>query len=272
MLDETQTEKIRQHYATSAGLDARIRIHRDCSRSQKHWYEWLFEHMLAFPRHARILEVGCGTGSLWQRMAAEVPPGWRMTLTDSSPAMVERARANLVAMAGQCEFACVDVQRLPFPDASFDAVLANHMLYHVPDRASALSEMWRVLKPGRGILIAATNGQEHLREFRDPELLAILGSAESEAPPSLSYHAGPEFTLETGGEEVQRVFGNVSVESHDDELVIRDVSYLVDYHASLYPLDEERRKALERYYEAKRGTNGAIHVSKSSGVFIASRA
>ena len=54
--------------------------------------------------------------------------------------------------------------RLPFEADTFDAVVANHMLYHVPDRAQALAEMQRVLKPG-GQVYLATNGLAHLREL-----------------------------------------------------------------------------------------------------------
>jgi len=60
-----------------------------------------------------------------------------------------RAGSHVFLIAG-------DAQWLPFADASFDCILAMHMLYHVPDRDLAIAEMRRVLRPG-GVLLALTN-------------------------------------------------------------------------------------------------------------------
>jgi ubiquinone/menaquinone biosynthesis C-methylase UbiE len=57
-----------------------------------------------------------------------------------------------------------DVQALPFGDAEFDVVVANFMLYHVPDVHRALAELARVLRSG-GSLVAATNGVRQLAEM-----------------------------------------------------------------------------------------------------------
>ncbi len=56
------------------------------------------------------------------------------------------------------QFKEIDAQSIPFEDETFDAVIANHMLYHVPDRPKAIAEIKRVLKPG-GRLIATTIGK-----------------------------------------------------------------------------------------------------------------
>ena len=58
----------------------------------------------------------------------------------------------------------------PYDDASFDAVIANHMLFHVPDRAKALAEMRRVLRPG-GKLYTSTMGETHKKTLRDDRSL-----------------------------------------------------------------------------------------------------
>ena len=59
-----------------------------------------------------------------------------------------------------------DAQELPFPDDAFDVVVANHMLYHVPEPARAAAEIGRVLRPD-GLLLAATNGPDHLDVIAD---------------------------------------------------------------------------------------------------------
>jgi ubiquinone/menaquinone biosynthesis C-methylase UbiE len=72
--------------------------------------------------------------------------------------MLRDAQAYLGALAGRFAFAVVDARDIPFAANSFDAVIANHMLYHIkPGRGQAFSEIARVLKP-EGRLYASTNG------------------------------------------------------------------------------------------------------------------
>lgn len=106
-------------------------------------------------RPQQVLEVGCGPGEAAEQIAAS---GAEVTAIDISERMVELTRARGI----DCRVG--DVQRLPFPDASFDCVLAAWMLYHVPDVDLAASELSRVLRPG-GRLVAVTNRREHLQEL-----------------------------------------------------------------------------------------------------------
>src|SRR5436305_15089237 len=78
--------------------------------------------------------------------------------------MLEEARRNLEKGGRAFRFELMDAQAIPFEDRGFDAVIANHMLYHVPDRGLALAEVRRVLKPG-GRLYTSTIGGSHLREL-----------------------------------------------------------------------------------------------------------
>jgi ubiquinone/menaquinone biosynthesis C-methylase UbiE len=153
------------------------------------------------PGEARIADIGGGPGWLWQQNAARIPVGWLVNHTDLSSGMVAEARAN-IARPGSA-FDVVDAQHLPFADASLDAVVANHMLYHVPDRARAIREFARVLKP-RGQLFATTNGDEHMAEI--PVLIAAFNRLNGDILP-----AWPKlgFTLESGKSELERHFAQV---------------------------------------------------------------
>ena len=101
-----------------------------------------------------VLEIGCGTGAFAERVGRALPSVTYLA-TDQSAAMVEAARARGIPAE------VVDATVLPFPDESFDVVVAAWMLYHVPDLDSTLAEVRRVLRPG-GTLVAVTNGNAHL--------------------------------------------------------------------------------------------------------------
>jgi len=110
-----------------------------------------------------VLDVGCGMGELAERIAREL--GARVQALDISERMVELTRARGV------DVVLGDVQQLPYADDSFDVVVANWVLYHVPDLDRGVRELARVLRPG-GRLIAATVGPDHMAE-----LWELLGGA-----------------------------------------------------------------------------------------------
>ena len=98
----------------------------------------------------QVLDVGCGSGAVTRAMARLAAPGGRATGLDASPALLAFARqyAEEEALGQTIEFREGDCRSLPFPDASFDAVLAATVLSHVPEAERALAEMVRVTRPG----------------------------------------------------------------------------------------------------------------------------
>ena len=182
-----QTYLKTQQYHSSANLEARIALHRDFGTNPYDWQLWVFDQLELQPG-LQILEMGCGPASLWRGNLAgpgarRLPENTRITLGDLSTGMVSEARQNLEAAdrsAVHFGYLIADVQHLPFPDAQFDRLIANHMLYHVPDIQSAAREFKRTLKPGCP-LFAATNGDAHMVELHqlcqefDPGF-SLLGS------------------------------------------------------------------------------------------------
>lgn len=166
----TDQNYLREQYQDASKLDARIALHRRFGTGGTDWHRWVFDQF-ALPPDARVLELGCGTGLLWVRNLDRLPDGWRVTFGDFSPGMVAQARQSL-ADDPRFAFEQFDAQAIPFVGGTFDAVVANHMLYHVPDRQAAYAEVRRVLKPG-GWFYAATNGRDHMRQLK--ELEARLG-------------------------------------------------------------------------------------------------
>lgn len=257
------TSFVREQYATSANLDARIALHQNFSTAPEPFHDWLLNHV-SLPDNARVLETGCGSGALWQHVRARIPASWKLTLSDYSYGMARTVQQKFVG--SPFTFLNCDAQALPFANESFDGVFANHMLYHVPDLDRALGEIRRVLKRG-GTLYAATNGIAHLRELG--ELVErVTGRAFSDETPDRI------FGLENGASLLERHFGSVTREVQENHLRVTEVEPLVAYIQSGWQykaagekpaLEAEFRRQVQQEIE----TQGAFHITKSVGMFIA---
>jgi ubiquinone/menaquinone biosynthesis C-methylase UbiE len=248
----SEREKVREQYATNANLRARIALHDRYSRTTVSYPHWIFDGY-GFGDDADVLEVGCGDANIWRENLDRIPPGWRLTLTDFSPGMVDAARAVL---GDRAEYAVADVQELPFPDASFDAVIANHMLFHVPDRPRALGEIARVLRPG-GRFRATTIGLDHVREVR--ELVP--------PPPDSQWARTRErFTIEQVPEELAPFFADVEIElvPGPQHLEVTELEPLLDFVRSRGDVSEEDLEPLRRAFEAEVAERGFFRVSRAS--------
>jgi SAM-dependent methyltransferase len=104
--------------------------------------------------HMRILDVGCGPGTITADLADRVPRG-HVTGIDTAPGIVEQAREQ-AGERDNLDFTTGDVYALDFPDDTFCVVHAHQVLQHLTDPVAALREMRRVCKPGG--LIAARDG------------------------------------------------------------------------------------------------------------------
>jgi len=101
----------------------------------------------------RVLDVGCGPGTITADLAGLVPDG-HVTGVDAAPGVLERARATADERGlRNVTFATADVHALDFPDDTFSVVHAHQVLQHVGDPVRALREMHRVCRPG-GIVAA----------------------------------------------------------------------------------------------------------------------
>ena len=253
---------VAEQYRDSTRFDARVQIYALYDTSAEPWLRWLFERF-ALQEGERVLELGCGPGSVWRENATRVPAGVSLLLTDLSPGMLAEASARLAGLPLSLELRKADAQALPFADESFDFVLANHMFYHVPDRARALGEVRRVLRCG-GRLVVGTNHWTHLLELR--ELLTRFGLAGLLLAPSRD---PSEFDLETAAEEISSVLDVVGVERRRSALEIRAVEPLIAYVRSMADaarVPDEALDPLRRHAERQIELAGALHVGIAAGV------
>lgn len=252
-----------QQYRDPANLGARAALHRRFSTNDYAWQLWVFDH-LDLRAGARVLELGGGPGDLWVENRGRLPVSWHLTLTDLSPGMVRQARQRLGDQDRGFVYAAVDARALPFRPESFDRVIANHCLYHVPRRRDLLHEVYRVLVPG-GRFYAATNGKEHMRELR--ELVSRF------APSADTANVVEPFCLENGESQLREVFSTVRLRRQENGLLVTEPGAIVDYVRS-YVSDERGGPglaALESWVQGRIATHGALTISKDAGMFAATK-
>jgi len=103
-------------------------------------------HRLASRPFARVLEIAAGTGVVTRKLAATLPAGTAIVASDLNQTMLDVAAA--AGTARPVEWRQADAMQLPFPDASFDAVVCQFGAMFFPDKPKAFAEARRVLRPG----------------------------------------------------------------------------------------------------------------------------
>jgi len=249
-------------YATQKNLSARIYIHEKFSTSPIDYTKWIFDRMLEdFPADADIVEFGCGNGIIWTSNLDRIPDGWKITLTDLSGGMLHDARQNLGDHADRFTFRVVDVQDVPFEDNQYDAVMANFMLYHVPDRQRALSEIRRILKPD-GVLHSVTLGEKHMLDFTQLVRQVI---------PRYQFNADVlPFRVENAVEELTTTFDKVTSIPFDCDLRITEIEPCVAYLASTARLESVTHDELAKFRQLITNViaeHGELYVQKHVVLF-----
>lgn len=204
-------------------------------------------------------ELGCGTGDMWKDKEAMIASCSKLVLSDFSAGMVKVSKET-VGIHDNVEYQVIDIQDIPFGDETFDIVIANMMLYHVPDLDRAISEVRRVLKKG-GKFYCATYGEHGITEYLT-KLFSEYGVEDS---------INKNFTLQNGSEILGKVFSKVEKLEYVDSLQVREVDDMVEYIyslSSMMPLRNVPKQDVKNML-LQHTSNGILHVPKEYGMFRA---
>ena len=211
---------------------------------------------------ARVLDMGCGPGTYSARVRARWPDVTAVGV-DLSVGMVAAARA-----AGVTNAASTDVTDLPFADDTFDAVMANHMLYHVERIDRAVAEAHRVLRAG-GVFLAVTNARAHFAEF--DALLADVSGQDGWWRPS------HRFILDNGRPFLEAEFEQVDVVDFIGALHVPEPEPVIRFARSMRELsgggysDDDWEALMVRFAERVEEIvlrDGEFFTRTDTGVFV----
>ena len=258
-LSNEETNIIEQ-YKNAKNLNDRISLHEKYSTNKQGWFNWLFEK-IDFSKVNRLLELGCGNGKLWQENKIELR-NREIFLSDISEGMVEEVRNKLGS-----DFNCIvaDAEKIPFKDAYFDSIIANHVLFYLNDLNQGLKEIRRVLKPN-GVLYCSTYGSKHMKEITE-----IVQNFDSRINLS-NQRLYDVFGLENGESILKQYFTNVQRMDYQDSLEITESKPLIDYIMSCHGNQNEvlgpKLNEFKEYIEELLLNNGKIIVTKQAGLFV----
>ena len=249
---------VKNQYRTAENLNTRISIHSKYSTNRQGFGNWIVSQYRILPGMS-VLELGCGTGQMWIGNQDLISRCSRFILSDFSAGMLNQAKETLRDCSG-IEYQAIDIQAIPFDDRMFDIVIANMMLYHVPDLRRGLCEVRRVLKKG-GTFYCATFGENGLMEY----ICRLFTDWR------IRNQVNNSFTLQNGAAKLKIVFLDVRTLFYEDALDVTNAEDLVEYIYSLTGMTDFRRLPRETVRSVLESNmqNGVLHIPKEYGMFIA---
>jgi len=225
---------IQQAFENDRGLLLRKRIHEEYSNPKVNLQEWVLSRF-RWQGHETVLDIGSGPGTYYPPLQEYIPDGSYVAGDLSFGMLKAHKMYHQVPTTG-----LMNVQQIPFPDDTFDVVLANHMLHYTANVEQAIGEIQRVLKKPHGILVAATNS-----EFTMPEFHTLMQRAVRLLRRSAQDELSEEgltsiFSLEKGAVLLGRQFKSVARYDVPNAFVFHDTQPIIDYLESCRPFYEQK--------------------------------
>lgn len=253
---------LKAQYRNSTNISARIRLHRLFSSNKQGWFPWIYEQC-QITEGMKILELGCGNGRLWIENKAKLPADCEIILSDISEGMIRDVRREQSLQDDRFSFAAFDCHAIPYEDASFDLVIANHVLFYCKDVDRVCSEVGRVLKPG-GRFVCGTYGVAHMQEVS--RLVTQFDDRITLSGENLYEHFGKE----NGTQALAPYFAEVDWQQYEDALIVTQAEPLIEYVLSCH--GNQNQYILEKYNKFRKYVEGQIRngytITKDAGIFI----
>lgn len=253
---------LKVQYRNSTNISARIRLHRLFSSNKQGWFPWIYEQC-QITEGMKILELGCGNGRLWIENKAKLPADCEIILSDISEGMIRDVRREQSLQDDRFSFAAFDCHAIPYEDASFDLVIANHVLFYCKDVDRVCSEVGRVLKPG-GRFVCGTYGVAHMQEVS--RLVTQFDDRITLSGENLYEHFGKE----NGAQALAPYFAEVDWQQYEDALIVTQAEPLIEYVLSCH--GNQNQYILEKYNKFRKYVEGQIRngytITKDAGIFI----
>lgn len=226
-----KSDVIRRYYETDENLRIRQETHDKYTVPKSDFARWVIE-TIDWKGDETILDLGAGIGTYYSRLLALVPDITYYAI-DISHKMLKNHPAPEDALT------LSNAMHLPYADQSFDVIMANHMLYHIPDIDAALKEIRRVLKPNGKVLIA-TNSIHTMPELqvlmRRAIVLLTRYGATQVRPPALP---SDSFALENGTRILAHHFFAVVRHDNPGQLVFTEIEPAITYLESMRELRQD---------------------------------
>ena len=253
---------LKAQYRNSTNISARIRLHRLFSSNKQGWFPWIYEQC-QITEGMKILELGCGNGRLWIENKAKLPADCEIILSDISEGMIRDVRREQSLQDDRFSFAAFDCHAIPYEDASFDLVIANHVLFYCKDVDRVCSEVGRVLKPG-GRFVCGTYGVAHMQEVS--RLVTQFDDRITLSGENLYEHFGKE----NGAQALAPYFAEVDWQQNEEALIVTPAEPLIEYVLSCH--GNQNQYILEKYNKFRKYVEGQIRngytITKDAGIFI----
>ena len=254
-------KSLKGQYLNSRNISDRIRLHSLYSRNKEGWFPWLFR-MYRPGEGMKILELGCGDGSLWSLNREKLPRNLSLTLSEISEGMLRDAKRNLGGEDPRFDFQAFDCQNIPFSSETFDMIIADHVLFYCRDLDKALQEIKRVLKP-EGVFFCSAYGARHMEEIsrlvQDFDSRIILSADK----------LYEKFGKENGPSILGPYFSKIEWHSYEDSLLVTQAEPLIAYILSCH--GNQNQYILDRYKEFRsfvsKKTAEGFYITKDAGFF-----
>lgn len=252
---------LKSQYQDATNISSRIRLHNLYASNPEGWFQWVFRHF-SITSGMKILEVGCGDGTLWTENKMLLPEHISITLSDISEGMLRDARRNINTTSQQFTIKQFDCHQIPYDNESFDLVIANHVLFYCEDIPAVCREIARVLKPD-GTFLCSAYGADHMKEISDlvrqfDERIVLSAAKLYE-----------QFGIQNGKELLSPFFSQIKFCAYEDSLRVTKAEDLIEYilscHGNQNQYILERYKDFRKFVEHK--TRKGFHITKEAGIF-----